>query len=203
MTAVFGPIVVASDVEDALTETLKLWLPTYLAEMERLTARAPGDLPEIRSYSKVNRFRRLPQEQLPAAVVVSPGLASAPVVFGDGKIGAWWRLGVAVVCSGSTAEASNELAKLYGAAIRTLLVQRPDLGGAASALTIVSELYDDVPADYLEVGATAQVEIDVFVDQISDNTRGPSAPAADLLVAPAAPPVVIEANVDVETRSLT
>lgn len=202
MTSVFGPMVIASDVEEALIDTLQLWLPTYLGEMQRLKPELPP-LPDIRSYSQTNRFQRLPQDQLPAAVVLSPGLASAPAVFGDGKIGAWWRLGVVVICSTRTAEETNQAAKLYGAAIRTLLVQRPDLGGVASALTIVSELYDDVPANYLEVGATAQIEMDVFVDEISNNTHGPDQPAADPTVAPPARPAVIEANVDVETRSLT
>jgi hypothetical protein len=180
---VFGPMISGADVETAMVSTLQAWLPTYLAELERRTGRAPGDLPMPRSWRRTNRFYRYPADQLPAAIVVSPGTADKPEKLGDGTVNVWWRIGIVILCSASTPEATNELAKLYAAALRTIIFQEPSLAGDpadphpfANSVRFVGETTDDVPAEYLEIGATAQVEFDVLVTGIVDATLGPLEP---------------------------
>lgn len=199
---VFGAIVTGNDVEQAAVTTLKLWLPSYLAEMERKTSRPPGSLPTIGDWRTTNRFPRSETIAPPAGFVVSPGLTDRPERRGDGSINGWWRIGIATIVSAGTAEATGALAKLYGAAIRTLLLQRPSLGGFATKLEVVGEAYDDVPEDYLPVGASAQIECDVLVDAISFALAGPAVPAPP----PTPPgdwPRVVEADITVELGSLT
>jgi hypothetical protein len=179
---VFGAIVTGGDVEVAVIGWLKHWLPTYLAEMERRTGRAAGVLPMPRSWLRKNRFDRQPPDQLPAAILISPGLAGKPVRNGDGSLAAWWRIELAIVCAGRDEESSNELAKLYGAAIRTLALQHPALtsaehpAGFASSIEIAGEGYDGVPADYLPVGATVAVDLNVQVAEIANAYGGPAVP---------------------------
>lgn len=206
MTAspVFGRIVIASDVETALVDTLQAWLPTYLAELERRTGRDPGAVPMVKSWRRSNRFYRFPQDQLPAAIVISPGTTGQPERRGAGTIDAWWRIGIAIVCSANTPEATNELAKLYAAAVRTAVLQQPSLAGDpadphpfAAKVLFVGEVTDDVPAEYLEVGCTAQVEFDVLVEGIADTTAGPAAPTVDT---PDDWPTVTSQHVDIEVE---
>lgn len=207
--AVYGPIVTGNDVEQATISWLRYWLPSYLAELERRTGRTPGALELPFSWSTKNRFDRQPPEQVPAAIVVSPGLAGKPERGGDGTVAAWWRIGVAVVLRGVDAEDANEKAKLYGAAVRTIALQHPALksgdhpDGFASAVELVDEGYDDVPADYLPIGAVAAVDLNVKVADIGDALAGPAVP--DVAV-PADWPVVgaiDDITVTIEKESLT
>lgn len=204
VSPVFGRIVIASDAETALVDTLQAWLPSYLAELERRTGREPGAVPMVRSWRRSNRFYRFPQDQLPAAIVISPGTTGAPERRGDGTIDAWYRLGIAIVCAANTAEATNELAKLYAAAVRTAVLQQPALAGDpsdphpfAARVVFVGETTDDVPAEYLEIGCTAQVEFDVLVEGIADAAAGPAETTVD---APTDLPVVTSHHIDIEVE---
>lgn len=195
---VFGPIVTGSAVEDAVEAHLKLWLPTYLAELERQTGRAVGSVPAPRSYLVTTRLEKRPEDQIPACIIISPGLSGPPERAGDGTITAWWRIEVAIAASAKDRETSNELAKLYGAAIRTLLLQQPSLGGVANAISLVGESYDEVPTNLLDVGSYALVHADVQVAAITDTNGGPSHPDT----APADWPLVDSSHIIVRKESI-
>lgn len=201
---VFGRIVLGSDVETALIDTLNAWLPSYLAELERRTGRDPGAVPMVRSWRRSNRFYRFPQDQLPAAIVISPGTTGIPERRGDGTIDAWYRLGVAIVCSANKPEATNDLAKLYAAAVRTAVLQQPSLAGDpddphpfAARVVFVGETTDDVPAEYLEIGSVAEVGFDVLIEGIADAAAGPTETTVE---PPAELPVVTSHHVDIEVE---
>ena len=179
MTDLFGPIVSGLDVEVAVTSTLKLWLPTYLAEMERLTSRPAQSIPTPRSWSTVPVFYQFQQDQLPAAVVVSPGTAGEPERFGDGSYSAWWDVSVAVVVAGQTRQNANELAKLYAATIRWIAAQQESMGGFASDTVWVGEANDVAPSDYVEVGWATETQLQVRVDDVVSGSGGPATPDLD------------------------
>lgn len=201
--SIFGAIVTGRDVENAVEATLTLWLPTYLAEMERRTGRDPGSLPTIGYWTKANRFPAADRLQLPAGVIVSPGISDRPEADGGGVLSAWWRAGIAVVVGTGEPETTDELAKLYGAAVRTLLLQRGSLGGFANDLDLVAESYDDVPSDYLQVGAVVELQCDVLVHAITERFGGPAEPIPDPTVEPDDLVDVSEARITVTPRSLT
>jgi hypothetical protein len=88
----FGPLVAASDMEDAVLAQLQAWLPDYLAEVERTHGLQVGSLPQPRSWVLSSEVERFPEEQLPAVMLASPGLTDPPLADGTGVYTARWQL---------------------------------------------------------------------------------------------------------------
>lgn len=175
-TQVFGRIVTAEQVEQAVIETLQLWLPTYLRQMEVVGERPDQSLRPPRHYKTANRFENWPDDQLPVAVVVSPGLREAPRRLGSGEFNAKWTVGIGIVCSADNAQNTNSLAKAYAAAVRAVLTQKPDLGGFAAGVEWLDETYDDAPVEAGRTLASGQVVFAIQVNSVLDTFRGPVTP---------------------------
>lgn len=173
MTESFGAIISGADVREAVVDTIKLWQATYLAEIERQTARLPASLPLIRSFTAATEFDHWPEDQLPGAVVVAPGLADQPRRSGDGRLEGTWVVGVAVVTSGQDRTGSITLCELYVAAVRAMLLQHPSLGGFAESTQWVDERYDDL-ADDARTMAAGTLQLLVTVPNILDLKKGPA-----------------------------
>lgn len=194
---VFGPIITGSDVLDAVQDTIATWQTTYLAEIERRTDRTAQALPLIRNYTRTPDFAGWPEDQLPSCLLVCPGLENAPVQHADGTMDMTWSVGVAIVVSASTLAATNDLAKVYAAAIRTLLLQQPSLGGFAQGLSLTDESYDDMASDDGRSLAAGQVVFNVDVRSIGNAHMGLPAPPEDPYTDPQLPEVSTT-TVDVE-----
>jgi hypothetical protein len=172
----FHRILTGADVEDAAIALMQKWMPTYLAEMERQTGRTADSLPHVRSWVRTNEFEKFPEDQLPAVLVICPGLADEPVKTGDGKYRAGWALGVAVVVSARDQAVTQELAKVYAAAIRALLLHHPSMEGLARGMEWNDERYDDLAqVDERTLSAARQV-FTVEVDDVTTARAGPAAP---------------------------
>lgn len=172
---IYGESTTGEQVEQSVVDLLKLWLPSYLANLERLTSRAPGAVSVPRSYLITNRFERRPEDQIPACIVISPGLSAAPVQHGDGTLSGWFRIEAGIMAAARTREESNSLAKLYGAALLMLLVQKR-AAVASGRATIAGMTNDAVPTSLLDVGSAVVVLADVPVAVIADANGGPPAP---------------------------
>ncbi len=172
-----GPILTADHVEQAALDTLKAWMPTYLAEMERQTGRPAGSVPMVRSWSTLNQFAHWTEDQLPGVILVSPGLAQHPTRRGDGSNWARWTLGVGIVVSARDQPTTNALAKLYAAAVRACLLQHPSLGGKSEGLGWTDERYTDVPSDQARSVAGAQLIFWVEYKDVVNDQMGPPFPA--------------------------
>lgn len=177
--SVFGPVVNGSDVEAAAIATFQDWYPTYLAELERRTGRAPQSLPIPRSYTTAAEFAQQDGAQLPAVIVVSPGTLDAPERFGDGSYAAWWRLEIAVLVTARDKASANDVAKLFAAATRMILLQQSTLGGLARAIEWAGDSYTDAPADFTSVGAVGGSAFDVLVNGVVTDLAGPKTPDLD------------------------
>jgi len=138
--SIFGDINSTDHFDKAILETLQVWLPTYLAEHERQSGRA------VRSYERPADFvvaedhAKWTENRVPCVMVVG-GDISDMRVMPDGYAG-WYdyEVGAYVAAGGDDAEqAAKRMAKAYMAAIRSVLVQRPSLGGIATATVPVSE----------------------------------------------------------------
>lgn len=177
---VFGEIKTGAHVEAALISTIEEWIETYLAEVERQASIEARKLPAPRSYSTVNEFRKWPEEQIPAVVVVSPGLATSGImVEGNGQVNATFLAGIAVVVSAKDKASTNMLAKSYAAAIRTLILQHPSLGGFSRGVTLLDESYNDGPPEDERTLGAAQVQFEVEVPDVSWSKGGLTAPPDD------------------------
>lgn len=175
MTSLYGPIVTADDVEAAVKTTLRAWCTTYTEEV----ARQKGvTLPPINYYggteidlSDVNTF--------PALVVVCPGIVGEPVRHGDGSQDATWAVGVGVVVAETVAYKALTLAKLYGAAVRALLVQQGSLGDFAVQTTWTDEESASEGFELDRWMASCTLQFEVTVTAVVNRFGGPTTPPAN------------------------
>jgi hypothetical protein len=167
----FGELIVGTQLEVAVMDTLSDWMPVYIREIELQLTRPQGKIPPPRTYTTRNEFTSFPDDQMPICVVVSPGLADPPTKEGDGTYSAWWSVGVGFAAAARDADASGFVAKVYGAACRgVLLGSHSSLGGFATGLEWVDESYDDLVT---EEERTIRACYDIFrVHKTGIVTRG-------------------------------
>lgn len=181
---VFGPIVHKGQVEQAALNTLKQWNSTYLTEMELLTGRG-SPLERPRSFSVVQSVVKFEEEQFPAVMVISEGLAAPPRRMAGGVYQATWKLTVVAIVSAIDQVTATDLAGVYGAACRALLVQKPSLGGFANSCVWVDEDYRPIDADKRRWLSAAASEMHVEVPDVLTTDAGPLAADPDPLEDPA------------------
>jgi hypothetical protein len=174
--SIFGRIVTGADVEHAASALLKRWSSTYIAEVERQHDIEAGTLPRIRSWSTVNQFENWPADQLPASLLLSTGTVPPPQKNGRGVYRACFTLGIAVVCATNNAARSNELAKLYIAAHRTLLIQRPSLEADARGVDWIGDDYSDLGVEDSRFLSAGMAEFIVEFDDVVSTGAGPVTP---------------------------
>lgn len=167
--------------------TMKKWMPTYLAEIERqMFATNTRRFPEPRSYQRLPDLESWAGEQLPGAVVVCGGTADDPRIEGNDKYIAEWSVGIGVVVSADTMVNTQDLAKVYGAVVRAVMLQKRDLEGFATGVRWLEESYDDLPPEDARTLAVAYVTFAVQIADVVSRRGGPATPDLD----PADPPLV-------------
>jgi len=171
--SIFGTLVEGGAVEKATELTLKTWIDTYLAEVERQSARVAGSIQRPRSWINVSDFEKW--QALPCIMIISPGLSDVPVRDGNGYYRAVWTLGIAAIISARTKEMALSLSRAYGAAIRGVMLQHRSLDGQAQGVSWLDERYDDLPDDRRILTAVRLV-FDVEMDKITSTKAGPVDP---------------------------
>jgi hypothetical protein len=121
--SVFGQIVLPQQVEQAITDLLKTWMPKYLGEMERITGRQPGKLPAVRAWGFGDVEDRL-SEQIEPAVFVECAKA-AMLGTSDGYTAVWDTTVAVIVKSDQKLSRARELAGIYTTAVSLILIQQP------------------------------------------------------------------------------
>jgi hypothetical protein len=173
---IFGRIVSGADVETWCADTVRKWMSTYLAEKERQDGMAAGALQRPRAIVTVPSFEKWPEDQLPAIMLISVGLADSPEMHGDGVYTARWDMALACVCSARTEAESHAMAQRYMAALRALFLQRPSLGGNADGTTWLGESYDSLPYEDTRSLAAGMAQFVVQVEDVSSARAGPLTP---------------------------
>lgn len=176
---VFGSILVPSTLEDATATMLQTWFPTYLREIESQLGLAPDSLIPPKKYTNRNKFDSLRGEDLPRCVVMSPGLASSPNKDGSGMYRASWRIGVGVAIAADTDEIANDQVKIYGAAVRAIVLQKGGKNGLGD-VNWVDENYDDIPiSDQLQQYRAASIWFTADINNVVTRKPGPEIADAD------------------------
>lgn len=170
--SVFGPIVNQPAIQQAVVETIDLWIVTYLAEIERQNDLEPRAIQLPKSYitSDDGELNKWPEDQLPAILVMCPGNANDPVERADGYT-ANFAVNVAAIVSQRDKESTTTMAGYYGAALMALIVQNPSLGGIANGVRWRGGRTDDLaPDDARSIAAAVHVfEVEVEnVVQLAD-----------------------------------
>jgi hypothetical protein len=140
----FSRIFVASDLEQAVLDSLHTWFPTYLREVERQIGMAEGTNKPPVNYSNRNKFDSLAGEAVPKVVCISPGTIGNPIVSGR-SISMTWAVGVGVVMAARSEGLANKQIKIYGAAARAIVLQQFPKAGIAIDIQLLSENYEDLP----------------------------------------------------------
>lgn len=183
MTGPFGRIVTTAQVETAVLDTLKRFLPHYLAEVERQTNLAPTAAAP-RAYRVWTDRETWPSDQLPAVIVACPGTTDTRRTPRGYE--ADWDVRVGVIVRTSDQASTRRLAGIYAAAARAVLVQRPALGGLATATIWVGDQIDTEP-DTGQTWGLGTTQVTVTVPQVIDPDQGPIWPDHPDIPDPAEP----------------
>lgn len=181
--AQFGPLVVETDVDVAVIETLKVWLPTYLRQVELERDLTAGFLkrPKPSSFANTLEDDEFKDHPFPAIIVTTAQTAGRPTKDGNGNHYAAWNVVVSSITRGRTPPETRALAALYSGCVRRLLVQQEALGGLAGAIDWVASNVAPV-ADvtgsgrYLAAGIN---QFSVYIDEVVQSGVGPLEPEPD------------------------
>src|SRR5437660_474332 len=101
--SIFDSITIATQLEQAILDTLELWFPTYLIEYELQAGLInlntdPTKHQQPKSWLTSDKVDRAAADALPSIVVVSPGLSgrNVPKQEGDGSFRVFFSIGVGV-----------------------------------------------------------------------------------------------------------
>jgi len=186
--SIFGPLVSAVDIELAVAGVLQRWIDTYLLKAERHHGLEDRFLVRPRSIRISSEADKLPEDQLPALLVMSPGtVEDAPVMNGESDYTAVWELSISgVVAARGTPNGYSlamQYARLWAMAIRGVVVQQQDERGVFAWWDWQRERYDLIDADGERTIAAGRVSVQVQTYQTIRRWAGPIEPAV-----PPAPP---------------
>lgn len=198
MTAsdVYGRMVGADDIGDAVVNEIRTRSDHYLAEKARQRGLPADALPPFASIDEAASAVLLPEHSYPACIVAVLGL-DQPERFDGGWWSARWQVGVSVfVATGEYADL-RVLVGMYAAAMRSLMVQS-DLAGLARDVVMTGEAYDVATDDSGRNVGGATVVVDVHVDAVArDHVLLDPLPADPYAAPPVVPPVSqVDATVD-------
>jgi hypothetical protein len=214
----FGVTLDGDDVEAALLDHLRKWLPSYLADAVRIKdpdgelwpggVGDPADLEEaavlpVREYTvKHAAEEKWPGEQLPMMLAYSPGFGKPPSYEGDGTVTGYYLINLSAIASGSTTDDTKKLARIYASAAIKAIAQKPDLGGFAENVQWLDSKNMRPPGAEMERNIMAVVNVlQIEVANILDASAGPDKPLEDPGASPGERPTVKEGGTSAEVRS--
>lgn len=178
----FGELITPEDVDQAVIATLKLWLPTYLGQIELERGLEQGFLPRpvAASYANTLETDEFGDHMLPAVIVTTSGTVGEPIITGDGAYLANWSAIVSSIVRGQRGPLTRQVASLFEGCVRRVLVQQGDLGAFARRTrwlqTRVMPVVDPTgKGRYLAAGMTNLV---VHCDTSVREWTGPTVPDA-------------------------
>lgn len=211
----YGPIVTRRRVATLLRDHLLGanfvaeggWALHYLREVQRIEGWAAIDPdpanwpPAFRSHRftvSENTVVNLPENDLPALLIGSPGLARSPEVSGEEReLEGTWVVGLHALVSGNDEDSTDRLAGEYAAALMAACAQQRVIGDDLAEIVAVSDMaFDPLPQFASRTLAAGTVTVSVVVEDMVRMLRGP-------VTLPADPDVDPGELVEIDTASLT
>src|SRR5262249_15496789 len=121
-------------------------------------------------------FDKWPEDQIPGVLVVSPGLVPPPQRGGDGVYYARWNVQVGCACSARTQQEAHEIAMLFVAAHKAIVVQRPSLEGHAAGAQWLDEQYSPLEYDDTRSLYAGYATLVIDIDDVLTSLAGPITP---------------------------
>lgn len=180
--SVFGAFLTSWQLEQATIAHLQEWMPDYLPYVEREAIEILGrDIPPLDPVASYTVVPREPDqwEQLPAILIVSPGVDGMPKEDGGGRYRATFNLGIGAICSTGEEDTSKLFADLYFTAASMIVMDKPSLGGFAEGSQMETMENDWLSPDRNRTLAATFGNFKVRVAGIRTVTGGPSAHLED------------------------
>lgn len=171
---IFGPLYGGFSVQQAMVNTLKMWLPTYIEEVNRQLGAQVLFIPERYQYKPDYR----PGTPLPkAAVLVTvSGTSKEPERLNSGTRSCW-NAEVGLYNSGTQDwQETQALTYAYGLAARAAIAQHPALGGLAETTLWTGERYLEQEVSSTRVSGLALIDFEVTISNTMDVFGGPPSP---------------------------
>lgn len=202
-------------VEMAVEQTLRDWFTAYLCEAERQHGLTAGLIAWPKGWAHSGSdLEKMAQDQLPCFVIMSGGIAAAPVTTGmpvtlgkpvtGGNMSAVWGIEVASIHNAAYDRSARRNAQLYAVAVSRCLWQRP-LEGLAATTRERGQSYDELDFERTRTYAASTVSFDITVEDVGWTAGGPP-PVATPPPDPTLPfepwPTVITTRVDVTNHEV-
>lgn len=171
MSDMYGPLFVSGDFDDAVVACIDKWVDSYLAQFERHASIPVKSIDRPRSYNIVSDLDQFNEDQSPAVFVVSAGLEDLEET-GGGNYAGWWRWVVWALVAQRDPDATQEVRNLYGASLRTLVVQKAALEDLGTTV-FVGESYEAARNRTLGIMA---LEFRSYIDAVVNEFEGPVDP---------------------------
>lgn len=178
-TPIFGAFIASWQLEQAVIAHLRAWMPDYLPYVYR-QAKEILDKPALPAFPLPKSYTVVPREpdkwkedQLPAILVVSPGLTDRPTQDGADNYRATFDLGIAAIVSTGSEETSKLFADLYFAAASMICLDKPSLGSFAEGTTMESAENDWLTGERNRTLASTFGNFNVAVAGFREITGGP------------------------------
>jgi hypothetical protein len=181
IAAEFGPLIVETDVDAAVIRTLRTWLPTYLAQVERERDLTIGTLarPVAESYANTLEDDEFMDHRMPAIIVTTAEPENNAQRDGNGLYRASWTVRVSSVVRGRTPRETRAVAAVFGGSVRRVLVQHADLDDFSAGLRWIGSNVIRVE-DTTDQGRYLAASINlfnVFVEDVLRDGVGPTVPS--------------------------
>jgi len=197
--SIFGDLFGGDQIDSALINVLKRWMPTYLREIVRQRGlEVVLDAP--RSYIAVSDFEHWPEEQLPSVVIVNPGISEGPKKDGAGTYRASWPVQICITVSAPNEPECRRNAQLYIAAARGCIMGRRSLEAGMKGTDWTSEDYELIDSDMRRSQAGARATFVIERENVVTVGAGPTDPELD--PQPEDWPEVTDTEVSVEKEKL-
>lgn len=136
---VYGPLYGGHSVQEAVYNTIQTWMPTYVAEINRVLGSKVLEVPI--EYRHRPEYRTLPKRATAAVIVEVPSTVGQPRVA-QSHVRVDWRVAITIYVFGTKDwQETQALTSAYAACIRALLLQNRGLGGFAETTMWESEEY--------------------------------------------------------------
>lgn len=179
--APYRRILTSRSIENAIKATLNDWMNSTLREIEWQEDLDIDSIERPRAWTRKNTFDKWPDDNLPLIIVICSNLAGRPAKDGDGVFRAPWAIGIAAVVSSQDSDSTRDLAGIYAAAIREIMVNHQKLKSSlhptgfpgTRGVDWVDERYGEIPEDSARTLAASRSVFTVEFDDVLTHGSGP------------------------------
>lgn len=172
---VFGQILTAREVRQALLTTIEYWSTTYIAEVAAITGLS---MAPFGSWEAIYDVRALPADETAACWVTcrTTNPKRPPQRQGTGIWWGHWLAEANIVAYGGNWDEAADLIAAYLGAVRTLVLQHKSLGGFATDTVWMGEATKEIEHTPRRTIETGVVQFDITVAGLSCEGFGPAEP---------------------------